>query len=483
MADSVPAYKILALGPFAPVPDEKFKPDFVKLDLYSIDEALEAMAPVLYLPLPVELCSEGALTLKFNKIKDFKPSAIIKNNSFLKSFSEKKKNAPGKAQRVDADKISAKKSDAVDDILSMVEVSDTPSEASSKGKGTDSEISSLMQEIFSNKEFQKTESAWRGIQNLVKQAQIKGFNKISVSVSPVSRNSLEHVLNAVESLSYDEMPNLILIDLGFDNTMPSIELLEKVIQFVDRMMIPACICFKPEFFRIDDLNKLNKISYLKNHLEDISYAKFRKLKKLAGASRLIATCNSFAVRDANEFEDQPLSASSVWATGTLCAKAVNETGWPMGFTRYNTYTVDNLPMFRSDERNTASIQALLPDERIIQLVEIGITPAVGAKNKDFIFIPKETSFAGESIKFQMFFNRIIEAIINIKEQKESDLTPEQGIKTALIELFAKTGHDSPENISVIAQDDSYDQKVFLISFLPPSSVIVSSDMIEFTFIW
>ncbi|MCP3901052.1 MAG: hypothetical protein GY707_15210, partial [Desulfobacteraceae bacterium] len=335
MADTVSAYKILALGPFSKVPEEKFKPNFVKLDLYSIDDAVKAIAPVLYLPMSTDLCSESALTLKFSSIKDFKANSIFKNNPFLQTLSQEKKPAPKKVQE----------DNAVDDILSMVDVSNYSTEETEKTGSMGNDNSRIMQEIFSNIEFQKTESAWRGVQNLVKQAQIKGFNKISVSVSPVSDNSLEHVLDAVELLPFEEAPNLILIDLGFDNTMPSIELLGKVIEFADKMMVPVCINLKPDFFRIDSFNQLDKLQYINNYLDDASYAKFRKLRELAGASFLIANCNRFAVRDANDFESQPLSVSSVWAVGTLCAKAVSETGWPMKFTRYTEYTVDDLPMF------------------------------------------------------------------------------------------------------------------------------------------
>ena len=484
MTDIVPAYKILALGAFAPVPDGKFKPDFVKLDLYSIDEAMATIAPVLYLPLPVELCSDGALTLKFNKIKDFKPGSIIKNNPYFISLSDVEKDVQRKVQGGSADKASTKKPDAVDDILSIVAVSDTPSDVSSEGESVDGEINGVLREVFSNIEFQKTESAWRGVQTLVKQAQIKGSNKISVSISPASHNSLEHVFNTVELLPIDEMPNLMLIDLEFDNTMPSIELLEKVIHFVDKMMIPACICLKPDFFRIDDFNQLDKLSYINNHLDDISYAKFRKLKDLAGASWLIVNCNKFAVRSATEFEDQPLSGSSVWATGALCAKAVNDTGWPMGFSRYTKYSIDNLPLFSIDERNTSSAEAIFSDERIIQLVEAGITPVIGVKNKDFVFIPKEAALSCDSIKFQMFFNRIIEALINIREQTSLNLTPQESIKKALTDIFIKTDHDKPEDISVKKENNELqDQDVFLISFSPPSSVIASSNMVEFSFVW
>ncbi len=83
-------YKILALAPFAPVPDAKFKPEFMAVDLFSVDEAIEKVSPVLYLPLSEDLCSEGAVTLRFESIKDFKPKSILKNNPYLASYHTKK---------------------------------------------------------------------------------------------------------------------------------------------------------------------------------------------------------------------------------------------------------------------------------------------------------------------------------------------------------------------------------------------------------
>jgi len=475
MPDNIPAYKILGLGPFAKVPEAEFKPRFVKLDLYTIDQAVKTIAPVLYLPMPLELCSEGALTLKFNGLKDFKPGTIKKNNSFFKTL------PPGKPKNLKTDN---KNDTAIDNILSMVDTSDMSSDHPDEPAGPVGNDKTLMQEIFSDSEFKKTESAWRGIQTLVKQAEIKGFDKLSVSISSVSENSLEQILDGVKALPADEIPNLVLIDLEFSNTMPCIKRLENVIEFADEMMIPVCVNISPGFFRLDDFNQLDKLQYLKNHLEDVSYVKFKKLQNLAGASWVIATCNDFAVRNAHEFENEPLGASSVWAFGTLCAKTVNDTGWPMGFTRYNRYFVEDLPMFNQNSIDTASSKALLSDERIIQLSEAGITPVAGFKGRDFVFIPKEAALSGEPIKFQMFFNRIIETIMAARNHKEADLAPEQAVKTALSRLFILTGHTCPDNISVKGKESNVPgQTVLLISFTPPETVFAGSNMVEFSFVW
>ncbi|MCP3941787.1 MAG: hypothetical protein GY710_09940 [Desulfobacteraceae bacterium] len=484
MAFLIPGYKILALGPFAPVPDEKFKANFVPVDLYSIDQAITQISPVLYLPLPTTLCPDGALTLKFDRIKDFKSDVIMKNNSFLKSVPAKSTPVPDKSHTTGVNKSFEKKSSEIDDILSIVAVSDSSSKEilGEEKSGTDS--LDIMTRVFSNPVFKQTESAWRGLQTLVKQARIKGAEQISMSISSVSHNSLELVLSQIELLPYDKIPNLILVDLGFDNTPASIKLLGKIAEFADRIMVPVSICLKPDFFRIEDWDKLGKISYINNHLNDISYVKFRKIKKLPGADWIIANCNYFTLRPANEYEDHPLLASPVWALGTLCAKAVQKTGWPGGFTQYMKYKIDDLPMYSNDQRRTSSTQVLLSEERIMQFIEVGITPVVGAIKKDFVFIPKQTSLACGSIKFQLFFNRIIESLIHAKEKSSSNSIPENEIKSVLMEVFTQTGHASPKAIDVIKEPSGGNgQQVFMISFIPPESVIVVTGKIEFSFVW
>ncbi len=478
-------YKILVLAPFSSVPEDKFKPVFFPVDLYSIDETIEKMSPVLYFPLSTEISSKGAVTLKFNAIKDFKPKSILKNNSYLSSLSSREGDT--KVAFADKEQVLSKEKETtpIDDILSMVETPDN-----SKGDGSktndlsDSKISTILRELFSTSEFQRTESAWRGLQTLLKKADIKGFMDISVQIASISPNSLEHVLNEITQLPENEIPNLLIIDLGLDNTTPSIELFNKITEFADQMMLPTCAWIKPEFFRIGNYDEFHKISYLKTYLDDASYAKFRKLGSHAGASWSIITCNSFAVRPENEFEEQPPFISPVWAIGTLIAMSVKNSGWPMGFTRYNTKRLENLAMVDSDGTNLSSTQALFSEDRIMQFIDEGITPIVGFKNKDSLIVPKEASLTGESIKFQLFMNRIIELLIHLKKNVMSDDSIEEKISSEIEDIFIQTGHPSPDDVKVIRDTNSIDsQKVFDISFTPSESVISGLGKIEFSFAW
>ncbi len=469
MTDSSTAYRIMALGPFAPVPEEKFTPEFVQVDLYSLDEAVAAVAPVLYLPLSTDYCPEGAVTLRFNSMKDFKPGQIVKNTPSLNAV-------PAGGSGLDPADVVKKSTRAVDDLLSMV---DGP-ETGSAGSGRDA----VLKAIFEDDMFTRMESAWKGVQTLVKQADIKGFEKNNLSVSPISRSSLSHVLAAIEALPREQMPNLLMIDLEFDYSQPSMELLKTVVEFAENMMVPTCVWLGSDFFRIESWALMHKIPYIKNHLDDMLYVKFRKLQGRGGASWLMFCCNRFAVRNPHPFETMPLMGAPVWAVGTLCAKSVQETGWPMGFTNYVDCFLENLPVFSNDNKSMAATQAIFSEDRIAQLLEAGITPVVGPKNKDTALIPEAVSLAGDPIRFQMFFNRIIGILMAIQERSAAIVDPEKEILSVINNLFTRTGHPEPENLSVIqAASESEGQRVFDISFVPPGSVPGFSGEIHFSFLW
>lgn len=468
MAQSPLPYKILALGPFAPVPEGKFTPKFVQVDLYSLDDAVSAVSPVLYLP----LAPEGAVTLKLKRIKDFRPNEILKSLPLSGTPQPKKADLPVQGHK-----------DAIEDLLSMVSVPDASFDRALDHTSGNPDPSLMLREIFSNPGFQKTESAWRGLQTLIQQADIKGFERIRVSLSCISPESLGMVLDAVEALPPEEIPNLVLIDLGFDNTLPSLENLENILGFADRMLAPACAWISPEFFRIENWNRLHKIPYIRHYLDDMAYAKFRKLKTHAGAAWVMLLANGFAARPAHACEDGPLFVSPVWGMGTLCAKSVAASGWPLEFTRYPGYQMENLAMAACDEKNTASTQTLFSEDRILQLIEAGITPMAGVKHKDTAFIPKAASLAGDSIKFQLLMNRLVEALLHARRTKTSG-HPEEEIRLALTRIFTQTGHGLPQTMDVTKTGKaSHDGQAFHISFLPPESVFPGSGPIEFSFIW
>ena len=413
-----------------------------------------------------------------NSLKDFKPGTILKQHPQLSGTADKK---PAGSPAV-TDAQANGQSSPIDDILSMVDAGPAPPSHPNAEPALRHSGAEGLSGIFLDPAFKNAESAWKGLQYLVKSADIKGTKTIDLKISPVSAQSLDAVLNEIKTLPQDECPNLLLIDIGFDNTIPSISLLERIVDFADTMMLPTSVWIKPEFFRMDHWNQLKKISYLDHHLDDAAYAKFRKLINLPGSAWIMAGCNGFAIRPAHDFEEAPLNGSPVWAIGTLCAKAVVVEGWPTGFTKYTQVKLDNLPLIETGGGVSAT-QTLLSEDRIMQLVEIGFTPVVGIRNKDTAIMPKAASLAGESPHFQMFFNRVIESIMAIREMADSNVDPSQEIQSVIEGLFTQIGHPTPIDVTVAGETDANGDLVLAISFMPPDSVIAVADPIQFSFKW
>jgi len=466
--DSGIPYKVFVLAPFTPVEKETFTPRFEKVDRFSLDRVMEAINPVFRVPVP-----GGGIDLSISGMKDFRPRHMAKKHPKLSDPAEKTAREASKPAAGDTN-------DRVDDILSMVEA---PS--GKERSGTVSEPAGdqdFLPAIFSDPDFRKAESAWRGLQLLLEQGDVRGDGPVDVRICPVSGESLAHVLDGLAKLGSEQFPNLVLIDLPFGNTRSMIDSLEKTAEFSDNMMTPVCFRLDPGFFSIDGWNRLGKIAYLKHHLEEDAYIKWNKIKAHPGAGGLIAACNGFVSRTRHDFENKPLFSSPVWALGTLCAQSVNFTGWPMAFTRYTDIRLENLPVETVDDTISCSVEALFSEDRILQFIETGITPLVGAKNRDTAFMPRQTALSGEPVLFGMFFNRVLGTLIREEGGGSKAEKAAEKIASALAGLFVHTGHPVPLDMSVTFHGESEDKMpVYLVSFTPPDSLLKNSDKIEFSF--
>ncbi len=448
-------YKILVLAPFSPVPQSSFTPVFTDVDLYSLDQALALLGPALYLP-------ETGTTFSPEKISDFKPRNLEKQLPMEK----------GPAGIASAMQTEGKS--AVDDILSMVADSvEKPPLESGTGRFE-------LGQIFANPEFAAMESAWLGLRTLLKQGQITGTDRIRVTICPVSEAGLDIVLNTIREMSPSQSPNLILMGLGFDNTHPSLLVLETLLEFAHAMMVPTALELTPGFFNLDSFTQMNQIPYLKHFLEDSAHAKFRKLASRDGAEWILPLCNCFAARPAHEFERSPLYISPVWALGSLVAESLAETGWPMGFTRCR---MEDLPMGTSSEQGASSVDGLFSEDRILQFIQVGITPLAGIKNRDSACMPRTACLNGDAPGFGMFFNRIIDALLTRKETLKEEHIPENEIADSIRELFIFSGHGGPEELTVMQKDAMDSQGIYDISFIPPATVMPGREKIQFSFMW
>jgi type VI secretion system protein ImpC len=522
-------FTILALAPFCPGQEDISSSKPVTVDIFSMNEAVEHLEPTIYVPVPRNVCPAGGLTISFKGIKDFKPDRIIANNDYLKGIHDagqfiadavrngiSARDIAGKISTVwpdlpfettvmntdDSQQFTQQSNSQVDDILSMVATPASPQSTTSAGATQwkvqcDDLLSTLLEYVFNNGDFRTCEASWRGIELLVRQGKIKEGGGLFVQAVPVTGDGL---VDTLEKLSTDlaaNPPNLVLVDLPFDNTVRSINILDKVIIFAETLMVPTVCWITPGFFNMNTWGDLQRVPYLKNHLEDAVYAKWRKLRNLSGSHWTAITCNRFLTRFPNKRDDgigavsfqeeEPLWLSPVWALGTLICQSVSHFGWPCRFTDYMNIDLADLALTDSESGTPTSTEMILSEDRLAEFVEVGITPLQSGKGKDNAFIPKEVTLAGGSLKYQLFIAKILGFLWWCRNNLDRDIrTGDIGTNlTIAFDLFwQNTGQPTPEDLEITAGASEGDEAIPLtIRMTPPSSVLTGGHMLEMTFLW
>jgi type VI secretion system protein ImpC len=499
------------------------------MDIYSMDEAVSNLEPTMYVPVPRDVCPSGGLTLTFKSIKDFNPDRIVANNGYLRSIHKAgqfiadaiRSGTPTRdiARRITTDwpdlplemsimdtdvpQQSAEKSTSpVDDILSMVAVPTSPQPTASVGAKQwklrcDELLSTLLEYVFDNADFRTCEASWRGIELLVRQGKIKEGEGLFVQAVPITGDGLAYTLEDLSNDLAANPPNLVLVDLPFDNTVRSINILEKVITFAETLMVPTVCWITPGFFNMNTWVDLRRLPYLKNHLEDAAYAKWRKLRDLPGSYWTAITCNRFLTRFpfkrdngkgvVSFREKEPLWLSPVWALGTLICQSISNFGWPCRFTDYMNINLADLALADSESNIPTSTEMVLSEDRLAEFIEIGITSLQSGKGKDSAFIPKEVTLAGGSLKYQLFVAKVLGFLWWCRDNLDREIRSGDigtNLTTAFDLFWQKTGQPTPEDLEITPGASEGDEAIPLtIRMTPPSSVMTGGHMLEMTFLW
>lgn len=532
MKTAPPPYTILALGTFCPVPETGSSVPIITVETPSLREAFGQLSPRLWIPAPPDICPPGGLTLQPAELKDLTPDGLIRTTPYLKDLCDAGDFvAKGHSNGFTPEDIAARVKStwphlpldlaiptasphgqqatghAVDDILSMVAMSGradqgVPGSAGGPGdwkRKIDDLLSANMACIFGSEEFRAFETAWRGAECLFRRGGVgTGARvKVALKIAPVSAATLPAAMEFLASELAADTPDLILIDLPLDNTPGGAETLGNIAAFAATLLTPTAAWITSAFFHLDNWRELHRVPYLKNHLDDAVYAKWRKLREQPPGQWLTLTCNRFLTRppygEDNRprsvafTEGEPLWISPVWALGTLAAQSVNQFGWPSRLTDYMRVRLKDLAVsFQGDEK-AAATEAIFPDDRIRQFTEIGITPLAGAPGQDTAFMPKAAVASGESLLSQMFLSRIIGFLLKMRdayEESGGDTEPASFVTEALAAFFEATGQEPPDDLWITAGLREGEGSLPLdIAFTPPRSVSPDSRKLAFRFSW
>jgi hypothetical protein len=515
-------FKILVLAPFSGRNADVWREGPVRVDNMSLDEAIDGMGLSLSLNLPKTLCPPGELTLNFSKIKDFHPDGLLKSNPFLRNLLEARKfieeagsqglsreevcnrlaewpNLPSIDMKTDVKRFKASPSSAIDEIIKMVALPGEEEVSSSKAQTLLAQIDSIfrqiMCEIFSQNRVRELESVWSGLRFLLRSG--RGNGEVKLEIVPVLRENLRETLhNLLPEIALDP-PDLLMFDLPFDNTPLSLELLEEIAQFAETLLAPSICWIDHNFLHLDTWEDLKRLSYLPHYLEKPAFAKWRRLKEI-GAGRWIAIiCNRFLLRYpygsenrprlVDFEEDQELWASPVWALGCLVSQSVVKSGWPTRFTDWQRVRIDGLALYPVAASKLLPTETSFSEDRIEQLIRVGIVPLVSSYNKDVAFTPFETTVAGTPLSYQLLVTRMSRLLFWCKDNFEKDMEPtdlEKDLKMAFSLFWENTGHPAPENLEISVQRPDPDKPAMVqLEFEPSPQILSPAETVELRFYW
>jgi len=514
-------FKILALAPFR-LDDEIWTQPPVSIDNMDLDAVMDKLGISFYLPIPADLCPAGGLDIRFSKLKDFHPDALLQNNSFLSHLLDakgyltdtetKKLSAQEKKQGLKQwpdlplIQIRSEKKDSkppltrtLDDILKMVALPGESPGPSPKFQTESAQIDSILQQvlnhIFIHEKFRSSETAWRGLKLLLQQS--AGDSDVKLEIVPVTLNTLEETLDNLTANLIHHLPSLILIDLPFDNSPFCIKLLEKISRLAEILLVPAMVWITPRFMQIDSWKDLNKLPFLPHFLEEPSFAKWRGLKSQSPANWLTVTCNRFLLRYPYGGENMPrkfqfhehlqLWTGPVWAVTCLIAQSFIKTGWPTRFTDRRYIKIKDLALDTKSATKPIPTEVSFTEDRIDQFRRAGIMPLAAIPNKDIAFTPVETTIGETSFGYHLFLSRITQFILRCRDNLPKELGAvelEEELRQAFSLFWEKSGHEGPDNLEISAGHPDPDNRIPLrIALQPSQKILPSAEKIVLEFSW
>lgn len=518
-------FNVLALAPFHTDAARIWEGPPLAVDRVDIDSTMAALDISMPISLESNLCPDRRLTFKIDKLKDLHPDGIIATHSFfakLYQAIEFVKNArrsgadeatirQGLHQWPDLPPITIAKtpiappkpsSDAkVDKILSMVAFDDSSPASASSILSEVSQYEAVAEEIlgilFSDPDFQRLESAWRGLRLLLQQSVSDNGNAPCVSIAAVHPQTLSESLGALTTHLLEDLPDLILLDLAFDNSPLSMERLITVAQWAATLMVPTIVWAGPHFFQLSDWREIDTLPFIPNHLESSAYAKFRKLQQSLDGQWICMTCNRFLLRfpygDDNrprkiDFKETQLPwVAPVWALGALIAQRAAHTGWPTRFNDIHQSRIQDLAFHTPPGLPPVVSETLFNSDRLVQFTRAGITPLATQSKKDSAFFPKAVTLSAGSLGYQLLLAQVTQFILWCKDTMPPEEHPDvlsASLEKALSAFSNRSRPSGFSEIRVVAGPVEADGGIPVhFTLTPDVSVLGTQQPIELQLTW
>lgn len=328
----------------------------------------------------------------------------------------------------------------------------------------DSKLSIQLDEILHNENFQKMESAWRGLKFMVDRTDFRENNKIhflNVSkddlamdfedASEISESGLYKKVYTEEFGNFGGEPySTIVANYEFDHSSPDIALMQSMMAVGAMSHAPVITAASPKFFGCDDIQDLPKLNDIASIFEGPQYAKWRSLRESEDARYLGLTMPRFLLRLPYDSKENPVKAfnynesisedhnrycwgNTAFAMATRLTDSFANYRWcPNIIGPSSGGSMEDLPLHQYETMGQIETkiptEVLVSDRREYELAEAGFIPLTFRKGSD-----NAAFFSANSIQKPKFFGVS-------KEGKEAETNYKLGTQLPYMYVVNRLAH-------------------------------------------
>jgi type VI secretion system protein ImpC len=287
----------------------------------------------------------------------------------------------------------------------------------------DQKLTEQINLILHQEDFQKLESAWRGLSHLVNNTETDEMLKIRVL--NVSKNDLGKTLKKFKGVAWDQSPifkaiyeqeygqfggqpyGCLVGDYYFDHSPPDVALLQEMMQVCAASHTPFIAAADPGVMQMESWQELSNPRDLTKIFQTPEYAAWRSLRESEDSRYIGLTMPRFLARLPYGAKTEPVEefafeedvegtdhskyawANSAYAMATNITRAFKMFGWCTAIRGVESGgAVEGLPThtFPTDDGGVdmkCPTEIAISDRREAELAKNGFMPLIHKKNSDF----------------------------------------------------------------------------------------------------
>lgn len=518
--------KILIIGDFDGANVENSQ--YVKVNKNNFNDLFLQFAPRLFIRTANKLTSEPKelkIDLNFTDINSFRPEAIAEQVDLIKDAINVRKILHDLAEKqtsqkevIETLKNSLIAKSQIPDLIAVIDEKeiDQPSLNDAITK-LDKSLSAQFDEILHNPKFQQLESSWLGLKLLLDNADYP--DKVQFEILHTEKAQLlEQFDEKVFPQEYEdtcEVPlSVILADFDFAQNANDMNILKKMADKSSILQVVFSASLLPDFFGMRNIAHLVAMPDLASRLISPSHAEWKSFIQSQSARWVSLMMNRFLLRNLYGQENSKVDAfnyiekadsahpenylwgRSIWLMGIVLARSYANVGSCITISglglggEFGELPTREYPKSRT-ENMLIPVEINLPDEKIWNFINVGITPLNSTEDSNTAYIPLAVNAyrsggttLHSTLAYHLYIGRVFHQYYRIHQQIPAGSNQEQIERFVLdkvYEIIEPYGGDKPEDsIKVTVSPIEGESNVYAVNiYVTPKFQIEQKD-VEFT---